>query len=106
MISPLLRTQNLQIIDCLKSKTLLNSNSTCEHKGKARSITSEINLVLSDSTTGYQNVFFIDPSLAICTEGTCTYNIDDKSIFMTDGEHLSGYGSEIFWNYIIDHIEH
>jgi hypothetical protein len=43
--------------------------------------------------------------MALCSEDNCTYNINDKSIFMTDGDHLSGFGSEVIWGYIMDNIE-
>jgi peptidoglycan/LPS O-acetylase OafA/YrhL len=105
LIGQLPKPENLEIVDCLKSKALLNINLTCNSNGIPRAITTEINTILNESTVNNKNVHFIDPTMALCSGSSCTYNINDKSVFMTDGEHLSGYGSEVIWNYIMDNIE-
>lgn len=105
LIGQLPKPQNNQIMTCLKSNALLKVNFNCENKGKPRTLTSKINTILNDATSEYQNVIFIDPSTALCSSNMCTYSINGQSIFMTDGNHLSGYGSEFMWNYVMNTIE-
>lgn len=105
LVGQLPKPESLEIIDCLKSKVLLNINVACKISGIPRAITAKINSILKEITINYKNVYFIDSTMALCSKDNCTYNINDKSIFMTDADHLSGFGSEVIWGYIMDNIE-
>lgn len=105
IIGELPKPRNNEISKCLKTNALLGTNLSCDRNGKSIALVNEINLILSDVASKYKNVFFIDPVKFICKNDLCEYNKDNKSIFMTDGDHLSAYGSEVIWKYIIDSIE-
>ena len=64
----------------------------------------KVNDLLSKLSDGYPNVTFINPGDAICDNNVCSYGNGDNSIFLEDN-HLSGYGSEIIWSYMIRKIE-
>lgn len=93
------------IMKCMKTRHFISDRFDCNKKAPPSDDSSVINELLSKAVSPYENVVFIDPKNAICSNGICDYVIDDKSVFMTDGGHWSGHGSEIVWKYIIDKIE-
>lgn len=99
------KPKNNSIMKCMKTKNYINDNLICDTKASPSNSSSIINKLISKSVSSYGNVVFIDPKNAICSNDTCNYATDNKSIFMTDGSHLSGYGSEVFWEYIINQID-
>jgi peptidoglycan/LPS O-acetylase OafA/YrhL len=105
LIGELPKPKDTQIIRCLKSKALLRLETDCDEKAEPHDHAAKVNHILYEVRSGYERVKFIDPSHAICSDGLCSYNHNGKSIFMTDGGHLSGYGSEIIWDYIIKVID-
>ena len=104
LIGELPKPRSLNVIKCLKTNSLLGLKIKCDRKGKLKESATKINTILKAVTLDYKKVTFIDPTQAICLNGLCNYSINEKSVFMTDGGHLSGYGSEFFWNYIINKI--
>ena len=64
----------------------------------------KMNDSLSKFSSEYENVFFINPFKSICNDiGECRTIIEDENLFY-DGSHLSGFGSEIIWQYIESEI--
>ena len=94
-----------QIIKCVKRNLLLGINDNCGEFGSPRSSVVNINEVLRKVSQKYANVDFIDLSKHICADGRCKYTLNGSSLFSTDGEHLSGFGSEFFWSLLIREIE-
>jgi peptidoglycan/LPS O-acetylase OafA/YrhL len=99
------KSKNNEIMTCLKTNTLLGLGLNCAEKGKHKESVNKINIILNDATSDYKNVTFIDPVKALCINGLCNYSVNGKSIFMPDGGHFSGYGSEVMWDYIINKIK-
>lgn len=92
-----------QITKCLKTKKLLGLNMTCDSTENYPESVKALNEVLSKVSSDYNNVFFINPGDAICKNNVCNYGVGSDSIFLEDN-HLSGYGSEVIWSYIIKKI--
>lgn len=90
---------------CLKSKQLLRIDRSCTTVSQLSEETQTINKILAETVSKYPNVKFIDVTKSICEGNVCKYALNGKSIFMDDGSHLSGYGSEILWGYILKNIE-
>ncbi|MCF6442479.1 acyltransferase [Pseudoalteromonas luteoviolacea] len=105
IVGELPKPKNKSIMKCMKTKHYISDSFSCSSEEKPIHSASLINKVIYDSVLKYQNVYFIDPKPAICHQGICNYVVENKSIFMTDGSHLSGYGSEVIWKYIINEIE-
>ena len=89
---------------CLKTNHLLDLKLKCAEKGKHKESVDGLNAILKEATSRYENASFINPVKAICLDELCKYSANGKAIFMTDGEHLSGYGSEVIWGYIMNQI--
>ena len=105
IIGQLPKPINNKIMTCLKSEHIFGLSFNCEHNAEPDHIGKDINTILSSVASNYHNVFFIDPFDAICNDGLCSYSKNNKSIFMPDGSHLSGYGSEVMWDYIMEKID-
>ena len=105
IVGELPKPKTPDIMQCLKANSLLGLKLKCNEKSEYKKSALKINTVLKDATSGYDNVKFIDPVKAICINKLCNYSKDGKSLFMVDGDHLSGYGSEVIWKYIIDKIK-
>lgn len=105
IIGELPKPINNKIMKCLQTNKLLGLNRLCNSNEGFRGSSKRMNNILSIVASDYSNVFFIDPGNAICDDGVCNYNDNGNSIFMPDGEHLSGYGSEVIWDHIIKSIK-
>lgn len=105
LLGELLRPKSNEIMTCLKTNKLIGLNRACGNISEPTLSSQEVNLILKDIASTHKNITFIDVSLAFCNENMCNYVHDNKSIFMTDGSHLSGYGSELIWRHIIKTIE-
>jgi peptidoglycan/LPS O-acetylase OafA/YrhL len=105
IIGQLPKPENNLIMKCMKTRHYISERLNCNEDATPSSNSLVINEVISKSVSSYENVVFIDPKNAICINENCKYVINNKSIFMTDGSHLSGYGSEVLWKYIISQIE-
>ncbi|MCJ8163146.1 acyltransferase family protein [Acinetobacter zhairhuonensis] len=90
---------------CLRTELLTGIDNNCAISSQPIDGLNTVNKILSETVAKHKNAKFIDVRNAICKDNICRYSIDGKSIFMPDGSHLSGYGSELFWKYIIDNIE-
>jgi hypothetical protein len=104
LLGQLPKPADLSVINCAKRNALLGFGSDCEGVGKPKMVVKKLNDILFEAAKPYPNVEFIDPTPYICDGGVCNYLIDGKSIFMTDGVHLSGFGSEQYWRYILSRI--
>lgn len=61
----------------------------------------EINRTLQKISSLHDNVHFIDPFGAICSDAfSCKTVEDGKNLFFDNGGHLSAFGSEKIWPYI------
>ncbi|RPE26544.1 peptidoglycan/LPS O-acetylase OafA/YrhL [Acinetobacter sp. BIGb0102] len=90
---------------CLKSKLLTGIDRNCTTISEPSDESNTINKILLSIVSKHKNVHFINIKNTICQNNNCNYSVNGKSIFMSDGSHLSGYGSELFWKYIIHEIE-
>lgn len=90
---------------CLRSELLSGINRNCITSSQPSDESNLINKILSETVSKHKNVRFIDVRNAICKDNICHYSIGGKSIFMSDASHLSGYGSEVLWKFVIDTIE-
>jgi peptidoglycan/LPS O-acetylase OafA/YrhL len=62
-----------------------------------------VNQQLSKISSHFDNVVFINPFDAICVDDICpVYSHKEGLIF--DTNHLTGYGSKVFWNYISQNL--
>ena len=104
IIGELPSPQNKKITKCLKTRKLLGLNIDCNSIDKYPEDVKQINNMLSKVSAKYMNVTFINPGDAICDNNTCKYGSGGNSIFLEDN-HLSGYGSEVIWSYIIKNIQ-
>ena len=105
IVGELPKPKNNEIMTCIKTNKILGLNLNCRTHGEPKKSSGKINEIISSVAADHANVSFIDPGEAICSEGKCHYNIDGNSIFMSDGGHLSGYGSEYIWEFIMRNIE-
>lgn len=94
-----------QIVKCLRTNHYLRLGLTCPDRAQPAAAPQQINQVLRDVAIEYANVTFIDPGDALCDNGQCIYAIEQQSIFMMDAFHLSGFGSEVVWRYLIKAID-
>ena len=104
IIGELPSPQNRKITKCLKTRKLLGVSIDCNSIDKYPEDVKQINKMLSKVSAKHMNVTFIDPGDAICDNNVCNYGNDDNSIFLEDN-HLSGYGSELIWSYIVNKIQ-
>lgn len=104
IIGELPSLQDKEITKCLKTRKLLGLNVDCNSIKEYPESVKKVNDLLSKLSAGYPNVTFINPGDAICDNNVCSYGNGDNSIFLEDN-HLSGYGSEIIWSYMIRKIE-
>lgn len=58
----------------------------------------EINSFLKEFSQK-NNIYYIDPTYALCNKGSCRYSIDGHSLYLDDN-HLSALGSIYVWKYI------
>jgi len=105
LIGELPKASTNKIMQCLKTNRLLGLGLKCEQQAEHKESVANINSILNDTASAYDNVTFIDPVKAICIDNLCNYSVNGKSIFMPDAGHLSGFGSELVWNYIINEIK-
>jgi hypothetical protein len=88
------------MIKCMRS---FNSNY-CERVSSNFGSRLGSNVLLSNVSDTYENVFFINPFNAICNEkNECTTIINDKNLFY-DSVHLSAFGSKRIWPHIENEI--
>ncbi len=99
------KPKDKQIPICLRSEKLLGIDRSCSTFSELETETQAINKILLNTISKHSNVKFIDVTNAICNNNLCNYAVDGKSIFMDDGSHLTGLGSEVIWKYILNEIE-
>lgn len=92
-------------IICLRSEILTGVKQHCNSISEPVAESKRVNKILKKLTSNYDNVVFIDLTGVFCNEKVCDYALNGKALFMPDGGHLSGYGSEIAWNYVVNHIK-
>lgn len=90
---------------CLRTEILTGIKQHCNSISEPVAESTRVNNILSKIASNYENVTFVDLTSAFCKGKVCNYALNGKSLFMPDGGHLSGYGSEIVWNYIVNSIE-
>ena len=96
--------EDKNIIKCLNSERLIGITRHCDSLAKPAESVAKVNEVLKRVSNKYDHIKFIDPYEALCIDNVCDYAPDNKSVFMADGGHLSGYGSELIWGYIISKV--
>ncbi|WP_173495594.1 MULTISPECIES: acyltransferase family protein [unclassified Marinobacterium] len=106
IIGELPKPKNADLMRCLRTAALLALEPNCDVETDVLEIVSRVNSVLSRVAAEYENVIFVDPAPVMCTATECDYTVDGKSIFFTDGEHLSGFGSELVWDYVMERVNH
>lgn len=104
IIGHLPKAKNGDIMNCLKTEALLGLKMACKTTDKINPEHIKINKILENVANEHNNVFYVDIIKIFCKNDICDYSKDNKSIYMTDGGHLSGFGSEIAWKYIIENI--
>lgn len=92
-------------IICLRSNALLNISIKCNSVFEPRDEGREVNKVLQRVVSTHRNAKYIDLEGVFCKDNICDYAQNGKSMFMVDGGHLSGFGSEVVWKYIQKRIE-
>jgi len=105
IVGELPKSTNNKIMICLRFNALINLNLECGNHEEPRENVWAINELLSRISNKFDNVHFINPTGAVCTDNICSFSKDGKSIFMSDGSHLSGFGSEVMWDYIRNRID-
>lgn len=90
---------------CLRSEMLTGIKQHCNSIYEPSEKSMKVNNILNQIASDYGNVNYIDLTSIFCNGKVCNYELNGKPLFMTDGGHLSGYGSEVVWNYIINKIE-
>lgn len=88
-------------IMCLRGNNLLGINSKCNSIYEPRDEGREVNNVLKRVVSKYHNVNYIDLDSVFCKGNTCDFAVNGKSLYMVDGGHLSGFGSELVWDHIV-----
>lgn len=104
LVGELPKPSSTGVMRCLRRASLLSLKADCNQQTEVLAIVARVNDVLDRVAQQYENVTFIDPSPVMCQGQKCNYVKEGKSIFYTDGEHLSGYGSELVWKFLIDKI--
>lgn len=105
IIGELARPQSNIVEKCNRTSTLLNLDLNCPIRSKPIDAAIAINQVLREISQKYKNVYFIDPAHPFCVQKTCVYAIGKQSLYQPDLGHLTGYGSELMWKYIIHEIK-
>lgn len=103
LISELPKPEDNIFTNCLKTKTLTKLNLNCKDTNKMKLGVKEVNKILKEVSDEFENVHFIDMEKSICDQDNCTYSQQGKALFMPNN-HLSGFGSEYMWAYIISEI--
>lgn len=104
IIGELPRNDDKRMEVCLRSAAIFGLRLSCSIESKPINGVKKINKTLKELASNHENVFFIDPSEAICDLDICEYGYEDKPIFQPDLSHLTGVGSEVFWTYIKNQI--
>ena len=104
LVGELPKPVNAALMRCLRSAYLLTIEPSCSVETELLDIVIKVNTVLSRIASKYKNVIFVDPAPVMCSKTRCDYVVNGKSLFYTDGEHLSGFGSELVWRYVIEKI--
>lgn len=104
IVGELPRTAENAIEVCLRSAAIFDLAQQCNVLSKPIDGVLRINEALAEIAKANQNVFFIDPSPAICLEIKCKYGYQNKPIFQPDQSHLTGLGAEVFWTHIKEKI--
>lgn len=94
-----------KIMRCLRKNTLLGANSPCPFEGRAKDYVFEVNKLLESIAFDFESVVYIDPTKYICKNKVCQYSIENKSLFMSGGGHLSSFGASFFWTHILMEVE-
>lgn len=86
--------------DVMKCATRLSwfNNSSCKYRDKIGRNKSAINInrVLFKYAKSHENVYFINPYNAFCSDGYCRSVDENGNPFYSDGSHLSKVGSNYF----------
>lgn len=106
IIGELPKPNNAKLMRCLRTASLLSLEMDCATETEVLEIVNRVNTVLFRAAAEYDNVIFIDPAPVMCRATECNYVVDGKSLFYTDGEHLSGFGSELVWRYVLERVKH
>lgn len=92
------------IITCMQTNYLLGTSFSCKTKAKYSKKILKFNKLLESVSNDFENVTFIPLAPKLCNGDECTYDVNGKSLFMSD-LHLSSLGSELMWKYIMSEIE-
>lgn len=105
IVGELPRPRNNSVLICLRTKQLLDLSLNCDHNSVFDVVGRDVNFILKEVASNYGYVYFIDPFDAVCKDDVCQYSLSGKSLFMPDGSHLSGFGSEVIWRFILSEID-
>lgn len=104
IIGELPRTTDKAIEVCLRNAAIFSLSHKCNVGARPIEGVERVNKALSKVASFYENVFFIDPTGAICNESGCKYGFENKPLFLPDLSHLTGLGAEVFWSFISKRI--
>lgn len=98
------RTDDKRIEACLRTAVIFGLSFSCSIESKSIEGVEKINNILKEVADTRENVFFVDPSGAICQLDVCNYGYENKPLFQPDLSHLTGLGAEVFWAHITKQI--
>ena len=105
IVGELPKPKHVESTVCLRTNNLIGIERKCDSKSSPKDESIAINKVLHKISLRHKNLIYIDMHKSICKNNICNYELNGKPIFMSDGGHLSGVGSEFMWNYILNQID-